>query len=550
MRNWKAYLLATAAVGTCGLAAPAEAQLVYAGGASFPAPVYRNLFDCHSVQVDGNPAGPTWPYPMIGTTPAGTFQPAYPISPFCPSATGDNSGLFMQILYVPVGSGGGKRALIAHDGSSNGTGFGAAPPVALPIVSGWIPGWTDKYGYPSVQFVGSDDVWNATDVANYTASGNQAKYGNIIQMPSLAGAVVIAFNGKDGNGTPLNIQNSVPAGATADKATFGYPGNYSGLNLTRKALCGIFTGHITSWDDPELKKSNNNVTLGTGTLKVVHRSDGSGTNFLFVNALYRQCQGVTGPLNTADALSASPSTRSWEFRFSDRTAAACPDALYRASNLINWPDFTNDTCTPAVALNNNPGGGVFLPGNTNGGVKTVIESTNGAIGYSTTDFSQPVLSTGMKVANVQSQYDVDNNTGAFQWPSPTRINNAMAAVNPILPDAAAIANPLNWSSQAQVPNPATPNSYPIAGFTWLDFYQCYSQTRDQGLGLGTYNNMFNYIGFHYYDTNAAKILNSQGFSTIPNSWRDPIIPLITGGPSMMGNAGDSSNPVCSTRQGA
>lgn len=544
MRNWKAYLLATAAIGTCGLAAPAQAQLVYAGGASFPAPVYRYLFDCHSVQVDGNPGGPTWPYP------SGNFEPAYPISPSCPSASGDNSGLFMQILYVPVGSGGGKRALIAHDGSSNKTGFGAAPAVHLPYVSSWIPGWTDKYGYPSVQFVGSDDVWNASDAANYAASGNQAKYGNIIQMPALAGAVVIAFNGKDANGTPLNIANAVPAGATSDKATFGYPGNYSGLNLTRKALCGIFTGHITAWNDPELTKANNNTALGLGPITVIHRADGSGTNFLFTNALYRQCQGVTGPNNTADALSSTPTTRSWEFRFSDRTNAACPDALYRASNLTNWPDNTNDVCVPAQALNNNPGGGVFVAASTNGGVKTTIESTNGAIGYSTTDYSQPILSTGMQVANVQSQYDVDNATGAFQWPSPTRIKNSMAAVTPILPDANAIANPLNWSSQSQVPNPATPDSYPIAGFTWLDFYQCYSQTRDSGLGLGTYQNMMNYITFHYYDSHATAILNSQGFSSIPNAWRDPIIPLVTGGPSMMGNAGDPGNTFCKSKQGA
>jgi hypothetical protein len=243
MTNWKAYLLASAAVGCCAAAEPANAQLVYAGGATFPAPVYRQLFDCHSIQVDGNPAGPTWPT---------SFLAAYPISPKCGNAGGDSSGLQMQLLYAPVGSGAGKRALIAYDASSAATGLGVpSASNTVPFVSSFQP----TYGYPNLQFIGSDDIWNETDAANYAASATKNIGGNVIQMPALAGAVVIAFNGKDGAGSPLNIANAVPAGATADKTTFGYPGNYSGLNLTRKAVCGIFTGHITAWNDPELTKA-------------------------------------------------------------------------------------------------------------------------------------------------------------------------------------------------------------------------------------------------------------------------------------------------------
>ncbi|WP_187437391.1 substrate-binding domain-containing protein [Bradyrhizobium rifense] len=535
MKNWKAYLLASAAVGCCAAAEPANAQLVFGGGATFPAPVYRQLMDCHSVQVDGNPSGPTWPT---------SFLAAYPISPKCANAGGDSSGLNMQILYSPVGSGAGKRALIAYDASSAATGLGV-PSASnnVPFVSSFQP----TYGYPNLQFIGSDDIWNETDAANYAAGPAKAIGGNAIQMPALAGAVVIAFNGKDGAGTTLNIANAVPAGATADKTTFGYPGAYSGLNLTRKAVCGIFTGHITAWNDPELTKANNNTVLGTGQITVEHRSDGSGTNFLFTNALYRQCQGISGPINTTDALSATPSVRSWEFRFSDHANTACPDVFFRASNTIDWPDFTGTATNGCGVTLTPPSGSKFVGANGNGGMKSAIESTNGAIGYSTTDYSQPVLSTGMKVANVQSQYDVDNATGAFQWPSPTRILNTMAAANPIFPDANARANPLNWSSQGQVPNPGTPNSYPIAGFTWIDMYQCYNASRSGG---GTLSNFENYLGFHYYDSHAAAIINSAGFATIPNAWRDQIAPMLTGGPSQLGTAGDPSVPGCTSKSGA
>lgn len=539
MKCPRTYFLALAAIGCCSLSEPAEAQLLYAGGAIVPAPVYRLLFDCHSIQVDGNPAGPTWPN--------GNFVAAYPISPSCPNSAGDNSGLFMQILYAPVGPLTGVRALINHDGSSNSTGLGPGFADTVPIVSSL----ERTYDYPSLQFIGNDYPWTAQNAADYVTSGDALNYGSIIQMPALVVAVVVVFNRNDGNGRQLNIANSVPAGAQADKATFGYPDNYSGVNLTRKALCGIFTGHITAWNDPELTASNRGIALGAGPISVIHPQFSDGTNFVFTSALYRQCQGITGPLNTADALSGSPQTRSWEFRFSERTNAACPDALYRAGIFTNWPDNGTDICTPAAPLNNNPGGGQFIGLVPGGGQYTIfqrIASTPGAIGFASVNNAPPFFQTGndVLVANIQSQYDLDNNTGAFQWPSPTRISNAMAGLKPIFPDAQARANPLNWSSQSQVPNPITPNSYPIVGFTWFNFYQCYDDTRSGG---GTFANLLNYLTFHYYDSSAAAIINSKGFATIPDAWRDEIIPLLTDGPSQMGKGGDPA-VGCGSKRGA
>ena len=61
----------------------------------------------------------------------------------------------MQMLYSPVGLGAGKRALIAHDASSAGTGLGV-PSASnnVPFVSSFQP----TYGYPNLQFIGSDDI--------------------------------------------------------------------------------------------------------------------------------------------------------------------------------------------------------------------------------------------------------------------------------------------------------------------------------------------------------------------------------------------------------
>jgi ABC-type phosphate transport system substrate-binding protein len=525
-------MLASVAIGCSGIADSANAQYIYAGGATFPSPVYRQLFDCFYVPIDGNPpaGGPTG------------FLPQYPINPNCSSPSGNRSNHnFTWITYAPVGSGAGKRALVHHDGSSSTT-TGLGTPAAsntIPYVSSVDP----NYGYASFQFAGSDDVWNSADQASYVAAGGPAKYGNILQLPSLAGAVVIAFNGNDGNGSPLNINNPVPAGATADKAAFGYPGNYSGLNLTRHAVCGIFTGHITRWDNPELTAANGGVALGTGQITVVHRSDGSGTNFIFTNALYRQCQDQFGPNNETDS-----TVRSWQFRFSDRVTTACPDQLFRASNTINWPDLVTDSCTPGNPIPN-PGGGVFSGQNGNSSVKTFIQSHNGAIGYTTTDFTQPVLpAPAPQVANVQSEYDLDAGTGAFQWPSPNTVTNSMAAANPIFPDDAARANTLLWSAQVQVPNPATPNSYPIAGFTYLDLYQCYNSSRQGG---ATMNNIYFFMDWLNWGfggsqndqgvNEAVAILNSQGFAQVPLAWRQQEGQLMSG-PFGLGAAGDTGGP--------
>jgi phosphate transport system substrate-binding protein len=57
------------------------------------------------------------------------------------------------------------------------------------------------------------------------------------------------------------------------------------LTLDGKTVAGIFLGDITQWDDPKIKALNPGVTLPSKAIAVVHRSDGSGTTFLFTNYL-------------------------------------------------------------------------------------------------------------------------------------------------------------------------------------------------------------------------------------------------------------------------
>ena len=57
------------------------------------------------------------------------------------------------------------------------------------------------------------------------------------------------------------------------------------LNFTQKALAGIYLGTITKWNDPELTKANPGVKLPASDVIVVHRSDGSGTTYVWVDYL-------------------------------------------------------------------------------------------------------------------------------------------------------------------------------------------------------------------------------------------------------------------------
>ena len=57
------------------------------------------------------------------------------------------------------------------------------------------------------------------------------------------------------------------------------------LHLTGPVLASIYLGNIKKWDDPAIAKLNPNVKLPSQDITVVHRSDGSGTTFIWVNYL-------------------------------------------------------------------------------------------------------------------------------------------------------------------------------------------------------------------------------------------------------------------------
>jgi len=81
---------------------------------------------------------------------------------------------------------------------------------------------------------------------------------DVIHFPTVLGAVVPAYNIPDVTAT---------------------------LRFTPDALAGIYLGRITKWNDPLIASTNPGVTLPASDIVVVHRADGSGTTYVWVDYL-------------------------------------------------------------------------------------------------------------------------------------------------------------------------------------------------------------------------------------------------------------------------
>jgi phosphate transport system substrate-binding protein len=77
----------------------------------------------------------------------------------------------------------------------------------------------------------------------------------------------------------------IPTVLGADVITYNLPALSTDLKLTPETIAGIFLGAIKKWNDPQIESSNPGVTLPGSDITVIHRSDGSGTTFVFTDYL-------------------------------------------------------------------------------------------------------------------------------------------------------------------------------------------------------------------------------------------------------------------------
>jgi phosphate transport system substrate-binding protein len=162
-------------------------------------------------------------------------------------------------------------APVANTGSVAINGAGATFP--FPLYSRWF--YDYAFVDPSVKF-NYQGVGSGAGIKQITAktvdfgasdailTDEQLNGAPGIQMfPSVAGAEVIAYNHTDDSGQPITAMLKFPGTSLAD----------------------IYLGKIKKWNDPLLQQANPDVKLPDKDMLVVHRSDGSGTTFIFTDYL-------------------------------------------------------------------------------------------------------------------------------------------------------------------------------------------------------------------------------------------------------------------------
>jgi phosphate transport system substrate-binding protein len=101
----------------------------------------------------------------------------------------------------------------------------------------------------------------------------------------------VDFGASDGPMTDEQLKEAktkilhIPTVLGADVPAYNVPGVSGELKFTPEALAGIFLGKIQNWNDPAIAKVNPGVNLPNQSIIVVHRSDGSGTTYIFTDYL-------------------------------------------------------------------------------------------------------------------------------------------------------------------------------------------------------------------------------------------------------------------------
>src|SRR3954466_6322989 len=146
---------------------------------------------------------------------------------------------------------------------------GAGATFPYPIYSKWFSEYNKLHPNVQINYQSIGSGGGIRQVTNQTVffgatdgpmTNDQliAAPGKILHFPTVLGAVVPVYN--------------IP-GVTAE------------LKFTGPVLVDIFLGKVTKWNDPEIAKLNPGVKLPVADITVVHRSDGSGTTYIWVDYL-------------------------------------------------------------------------------------------------------------------------------------------------------------------------------------------------------------------------------------------------------------------------
>jgi phosphate transport system substrate-binding protein len=170
-------------------------------------------------------------------------------------------GTLLGLAALLIAAGFGAAPAIAGT-QVNLTGAGATFP--YPIYSKWFDTYNKQTGVQiNYQSIGSGGGIQQVKAGTVDFGASDAPLNNqrlkempraILHFPTVAGAVVLAYN---------------------------LPSVTAPLQLTPDAVAGIYLGKITMWNDKQIAASNPGVALPNTPIAPIHRSDGSGTSYIF-----------------------------------------------------------------------------------------------------------------------------------------------------------------------------------------------------------------------------------------------------------------------------
>jgi phosphate transport system substrate-binding protein len=187
------------------------------------------------------------------------------------SVFGGGTGLVLAAAVV-MGACGGSPAPPGADSGSRGGGAqinGAGATFPYPLYSKWFAEYSKiqpgvAINYQSIgsgggirQLTNQTVFFGASD-GPMTDDQLKAAPGAILHLPTVLGAVVPVYN---------------------------VPGVSTDLKFTGSLLADIFLGKVTRWNHPAIAAVNPGVALPPTEITVVHRSDGSGTSYVWVDYL-------------------------------------------------------------------------------------------------------------------------------------------------------------------------------------------------------------------------------------------------------------------------
>src|SRR5215813_1571651 len=164
---------------------------------------------------------------------------------------------------------------------------GAGATFPYPIYSKWFAEYSKLHPEVEINYqpIGSGGgirqlsaetvFFGATD-GPMTDEQQQGAPGKILHFPTVLGGVVPIYN---------------------------LPGVSAELKFTGKVLADMILGKITKWNDPALTALNPGVSLPSTDVAIVHRSDGSGTTYIFVDYLSKVSPDFKAKVGVATSVS-------------------------------------------------------------------------------------------------------------------------------------------------------------------------------------------------------------------------------------------------------